>query len=120
MTVLHVDFETRSAVDIKATGAYVYAEDPTTDVWCLAYAFDDEPIELWTPDDFLCPPRVAAHIRAGGTLIAHNAAFERTVWHHVMTPRYGWPQPKIEQWRCTMVMAYAMSLPGSLENMLGA
>lgn len=120
MTVLHVDFETRSAVDIKTAGAYVYAQSPTTDVWCLAYAFDNGPVELWTPDDYLCPPEIAAHIRAGGVIIAHNAAFERVIWRYVMAERYGWPEPKIEQWRCTMAMAYAMALPGSLDNMLAA
>ena len=35
---LHVDFETRSAVDLKKTGAYAYAAHPTTDIWCMAYA----------------------------------------------------------------------------------
>lgn len=42
---LHIDFETRSTVDIKKTGAYVYAEHPTTDLWCACYAFDDGPVE---------------------------------------------------------------------------
>jgi DNA polymerase len=32
-----------------------------------------------------------------------------------MVPRYGWPVLRPEQVRCTMAMAYAMSLPGSLD-----
>ena len=33
-----------------------------------------------------------------------------------LAPRYGWPLPKLEQFRCTLAMAYAMALPGALEN----
>ncbi len=116
MTSLHVDFETRSAVDLKKTGAYVYAQDPSTDVWCMAYAFDDGEVELWTPGQPI-PPAVKQHVESGGTMLAHNAAFERVIWRYVMTPRYGWPEPALDQWRCTMVMAFAMALPGSLEHM---
>lgn len=119
MTTLHVDFETRSAVDLKKAGVHAYAEAESTDVWCMAYAFDDEPVDIWTPGEPL-PPRIVAHIKSGGRLAAHNAAFERVIWHYVCAPRYGWPEPSTQQWQCTMMMAAAMSLPQSLENMLGA
>ncbi len=49
-------------------------------------------------------------------LIAHNAPFELAIWNHICVPRYGWPPLRPEQTRCTMAMAYAMALPGSLEN----
>lgn len=119
MTAAHVDFETRSACDLKKCGLHVYAADPTTDVHCLAYAFGDEPVELWAPGTPY-PNRLLDHIRQGGTLIAHNAAFERAIWHYVMAPNYGWPEPEVSQWRCTMATAYAMALPGALENMAAA
>mgnify|MGYP000314115480 CR=1 FL=1 len=38
---LHIDFETRSVVDLKKSGVYVYAEHPLTSVTCAAYAFDE-------------------------------------------------------------------------------
>jgi DNA polymerase len=113
MIELHIDFETRSAVDIKKTGAYRYAEDPSTDVWCAAYAIGNGPVRIWVPGD-PCPKEIVDAC-ANGVLYAHNAAFERVIWRHVMAPRYNWPEPRTDQWRCTMVMAYAMSLPGSLE-----
>jgi len=50
---------------------------------------------------------------------AHNAAFERVIGR-VALRRYALPQPRLEQWRCTMAMAYAMALPGSLENAAAA
>jgi DNA polymerase bacteriophage-type len=35
--VVSIDFETRSAVDLRKTGVYKYAADPSTDIWCMAY-----------------------------------------------------------------------------------
>ena len=67
MTHLHIDFETRSTVDLKKTGAFVYAEDPTTDLWCACYCFDDGPIETWRPGE-PCPDAIAMHVLEGGVL----------------------------------------------------
>lgn len=115
MSALHCDVETRSAVDLKKTGAYAYAADPTTDIWCMAFAFGDEPVQVWTPGDPV-PDSIVEHILTGGTLVAHNAAFERVIWRYILAPRYGFPEPSVEQWRCTMTYAYAAGLPGALEN----
>lgn len=119
MTTLTIDFETRSPVDLRKTGVTPYAKHADTDVWCAAWAIDDGPIELWKMGD-PCPAALAAHVRGGGLLAAWNANFEIAIWRHIMTPRYGWPLPDLTQWRCSMVAAYAMSLPGSLENAAGA
>jgi DNA polymerase len=109
MTALHIDFETRSTVDLKKTGVYVYAEDASTDVWCAAYAVGDEPVRLWTPGD-----AIPYELFFEGPVVAHNASFERAIFAGIMGPRYGWPIPKPEQWRCTMAMALAMALPPGL------
>lgn len=116
---LHIDFETRSVVDLKKAGVYVYAADKTTDVWCAAYCVDDGDIDLWTPDE-PCPEYVRLAVEHNWTIVAHNANFERIIWRELMAKRYGWPQPKLTQWRCTMAMALAMGLPGSLENAAAA
>lgn len=50
MTIAWIDFETRSRCDLLTRGAYNYARDPSTVPLCMAYAFDDEPVRLWTPD----------------------------------------------------------------------
>lgn len=116
---LHIDFETRSSADLRRTGVYVYAADKTTDVLCASFAVDDGPIKRWRPGE----PVPEEIICATGTtledwvIFAHNAQFERVVWKHILTPRYGWAEPKLTQWRCTMVMALAMSLPGALEHL---
>ncbi len=116
MKPLHVDFETRSTVDIKKTGAYVYAQHPSTEPHCMMYAFGDEPVQSWKRGEPI-PPEVENHIVFGGLVYAHNAAFERAIFNYIMGPRYGWPVPAVEQWRCTMVMAYSMALPGALEHL---
>ena len=38
---VYVDFESRSQADIWTCGAYRYAEDPTTEILCLAWAVDN-------------------------------------------------------------------------------
>lgn len=113
--VLHIDVESRSAVDLKKTGAAVYFADPTTDFWVICYAFDDEPVQTWFPGQ-PCPADIADHILEGGLLAAWNAAFERLAFERILGPRYHWPVPSIYQWRCVMVQALAMSLPGALGN----
>jgi DNA polymerase bacteriophage-type len=118
MSNLHLDFETRSAVDLKKAGVYVYAADETTDAWCAAYSMDDGPIELWTPDGDSGDVRYA--LKHADKVTAHNASFERVINQHMMARRYDWPVPRLEQWRCTMTMALAMALPGSLENAAAA
>ena len=44
-----LDFETRSAINIKACGGYVYAAHPSTDVLCLAVKVNEDPAMLWVP-----------------------------------------------------------------------
>lgn len=113
--ILHLDAETRSPVDLKAHNAYVYFDHPETDLWCAAYAFGGEDPKLWRPGE-PCPAEIMGHVLSGGLVAAWNAAFERLAWNKILGPRYGWPVPSLEQFRCVMVMAYAMALPGKLEK----
>ena len=111
-----IDFETRSAVDLRKIGVHRYAEDASTAPWCMAYAFDDEPVQLWKLGDPL-PQDLADHVAAGGLVEAHNAAFELSVWNLLCVPRYGWPPLSIAQCRCTMAMAANLALPRALGNL---
>lgn len=112
---IHFDFETRSTKDLKHCGPEVYAKDPYTDVLCMAYCFDDGPIELWKLGD-PAPVDLLMAVDSGASMIAHNAAFEHAIWTHVCVKKYGWPPLLLEQLYCTMTFAYSMGLPGSLEN----
>ncbi len=118
MTELRIDFETRSPVNLKTRGVYIYAEHPDTDALLASYKIGDGPLSRWKRGQS-CPADIRAHVEAGGEISAQNAAFERLIWWNVLTPKHGWPRPKLEQFRCTAVTAAAMSLPRDLAN-LGA
>jgi DNA polymerase len=113
MTTLGLDFETRSAVDLKRAGAHRYATDPSTDVWCACYSLDDDPVKVWRPGD-PCPPEIALAQIEGWTIAGWNVAFERLIWAGVCTPRYGWPTPALKQFDDTAAAAAAMGLPRNL------
>jgi DNA polymerase len=115
MSVLHLDLETRSDIDLVKCGVHIYARGKNTDVLCAAYAFDDEDVELLRRGDAV-PRRVANHIESGGEVWAHNASFEREIINCVGTRLYGWPHLYLDQMRCTQAMAYAMAIPGSLDG----
>lgn len=113
--ICHIDLETRSAVSIKKCGADVYA--PTASILCMAWAFGDEPINLWTPK---APPpqRLLDHVHKGGKISGHNAAgFEILIWNYVGCLQHGWPELKIEQVVDSMPLGYAMGLPGDLAGL---
>lgn len=106
------DFETRSPVDLKKHGAYVYFEHPQTEVLMCAYRIDDGPLQLWTYDQ-PTPADLCAAIEAGAAIHAWNASFE-ALGFDLLADRHGWPRPKIEQYVDTMAAAAAMSLPRAL------
>ena len=105
--ILWIDFETRSHCDLKKHGVYNYAQDITTEVLCMSYAFDDEDVQTWTPDQPF-PERVRNH---KGLIYAHNAAFERLIFWYVLQINF-----ELEQFYCTATQARANCAPGSLED----
>ena len=115
----HLDVETKAVVDLKEVGAYEYVAHPQTDLWVIRFAFGDEEPDEWFPPDPM-PDRLRRHVERGGIIVCHNAAFERLVWWFILTPRYGWARPNLTQFRCTMVRAYALALPGDLDGAAAA
>lgn len=115
--IVSVDFETRSPVDLKTCGAFVYFDDPDAKVLMAAYRIDDGPLKCWTYDQ---PPPLDLWeaIRAGATIKAWNAQFE-TLGFDMLARRHGWPQPRYDQYVDTAAAAAAMALPRALGD-LGA
>ena len=114
--MLFIDFETRSAVNLRAAGLHKYAADPTTGIWCLAFAVDDGPVQLLTEDQLRAPHRELVRlIDAGTPVYGHNVAFEFHIWNEILHTWHGWPPLAREQCYCTMAEAYAMGLPGGLD-----
>ena len=112
MPTLWLDFETRSRCDLRSRGVYNYCMDRSTSVLCMSYAFDDEEVVTWTPDQPF-PRRVAEHT---GQIRAHNAAFERLIFWFVLCPDQGIREPSLAQFYCTATQARANCAPGSLED----
>jgi DNA polymerase len=107
MKILWIDFETRSRCDLGTKGVYNYAQDRSTDVLCMSYAFDDDEVVTWTPDAPF-PDTVRNHT---GRIYAHNAAFERLIFWYVLQVNFD-----LKQFYCTAAQARANCLPGSLED----
>ena len=101
--IFWTDFETASECDLPEAGVYNYARHPSTRVLCMSYAFNDGPVMTWRPGEPM--PEVRGQIRA------HNAAFERLIFWHVL----GMDIP-LEQFYCTAAQARANCAPGSLED----
>lgn len=112
--IYSIDFETRSAIDLADQGLDIYANDPTTEVLCMAYGINPQDVDICNPKDkFLYNP-VIAHVEQGGKIQAWNAMFEYAIWNCVCVPKYGWPPLKLEQCIDTMAIAAANNIPQSL------
>src|ERR1700722_9946280 len=109
------DYETFSQVDLKKAGLHNYATHTSTGAHVFSYGSDPNRIKSWYEGDSF-PKDLKDHIDSGGIITAWNAAFEWSIWNLCCVSRYGWPPLPISQVRCSMVRAYAMALPGALED----
>ena len=136
MAIAHIDIESYSEAPLKKCGLYRYAEDPSTEVLVVCYAFDDGPVHTWVPYkvprkvirmleerqeegaelyiDTGCPLDLQNHVMNGGECRAHNSQFERVMLNGHAGQTIGFPESKISQWVCTAAQAAAMSLPRHL------
>jgi DNA polymerase len=123
-----IDFETRSACDLKKCGSWKYSLHPTTQVLCLAFRlphWKSGRTALWHPAfphlgiaEADCPelPELFRWILDGHLIEAHNAWFERGMWVNVMQAQYGWPAVPAASWRCSAAKAAAHALPRALDQ----
>ncbi len=114
MHSLAIDIETYSEIDIAKSGLYKYAE--SCELLLLAYAFDDEPVQIV---DFAMGEKLPAYVEQaifspGIIKTAFNAAFEICV----LSKFFGKSLNSM-QWQCTMVQGLSLGLPSSL-NALGS
>lgn len=113
MTVLQIDLETYSSLDLKTSGVYRYAEATDFEILLFAFAYDDEPVQVVDLTAFEeIPEQVMHDLNDPGVIkTAFNAAFERTC-----ISRYFCIECDPLQWRCTAVHALTLGLPGYLEG----
>jgi DNA polymerase len=106
--MIWLDFETRSECDLTTAGVYNYARHPTTQILCMAFAFNNDSVNVTTNVSEMRKIISEAHDQQ---IRAHNAAFERLIITHVL----GIPMV-IDRFYCTAAQARANCMPGSLED----
>jgi DNA polymerase bacteriophage-type len=115
MTRLHLDFETRSMLDIKKVGIDRYAR--SAEVLMLAWAFDDDEPQLWLPPlrTYTGSYAMPAELYSGllgcrVTKVAWNKRFEQLILKHVLGLDTNGP------WLDPAILARSGTLPGSLDG----
>ena len=108
-----IDIETYSSAPLPKCGVYRYCDAPDFEILLFSYAFDDEPVQtIDLASGETLPQEVISALEDPDIIkVAYNAQFER-----VCLSRYlgHWLDP--HQWRCTMVMAAYLTLPGRLAD----
>ena len=111
--LMGIDIETYSSAPLPKCGVYRYCDAPDFEILLFSYAFDDEPVQTIDLASGETLPKEVISALEDPTIIkvAYNAQFER-----VCLSRYlgHWLDP--HQWRCTMVMAAYLTLPGRLAD----
>ena len=113
MKILSMDLETYSSVELTKSGVYAYCESDDFKILLLAYAEDDEDVQVVdiasgekVPEDIVKVLEDPAVIKT-----AYNAQFERTC----LAVHFKKPMPP-EQWKCSQVHALMLGLPGYLDG----
>lgn len=117
---LHIDFESRSEVDLKLVGAYKYAQHPSTEILCMSYALNDEPVRcVEYEQSFRDLIPLFNDVRRGKiVMVAFNAFFERCMFKFKMRKFFGSKYDELcnpKYWQCTMAKACVCGLTGSLD-----
>jgi len=125
-----IDFETRSKIDLKKCGPWVYAEDESTEVFCVAVKINSNPTLLWVNPKFRLPDyqgdlfdisqEFKRFVASNAIFEAHNAEFERAIWLNKMVPDFDCPDIPIEFWECSAAKCAALALPRSLDGACSA
>ncbi|MDR3587358.1 MAG: DNA polymerase, partial [Desulfosporosinus sp.] len=108
MSVLGIDIETYSSVDLKKAGVYAYTSAPDFEILLFAYAFDAGPVEVVDlASGEKLPPKILDVLTDDSVIkTAFNATFERTCLavylRKTLSP---------EAWRCTAVQSAMLGLP---------
>lgn len=113
---VHIDYETRSELDVRKVGAELYGRHPSTEILCLGFKIENEPTGLWRPGD-RWPKDLDDCIRNPRFLIAaHNAGFEQSITNWVLrrTQKH-LPHFSPCRFDCTAARAAAAGLPRKLE-----
>jgi DNA polymerase len=113
--IYSIDFETRGTANLPDVGLDKYANDPSTEVLCIAFGTEPQNVKCGSISEPILQP-LLDHVASGGKIAAWNAMFEYAIWNCVCVPKYGWPELKLEQCIDTMAVAAANNIPQALED----
>jgi DNA polymerase len=116
--IVWVDFETKSAVDLKAAGTLRYVADTSASAIVLAYAIGDAPALTWHADGAIldwdnAPNDLRDAFNRGAIFAAWNASFDSAVWNYATL---GFPFLVPERVIDVMIQAGVSNLPTDLQS----
>ena len=138
---VHVDFESRSLVDLRKLGEHTYAQHFSTSplMLTIGVAPKGERPTFHTIDFFAipgykesrypyrqegdkelnsfkvpCPIDILDGIINDYTFVAHNARFEQALWYYICHLQWGWPL--VTKWSCTAARARYYGIRASLDG----
>lgn len=116
MTLVFMDYETFSYVDIKKSTAYAYCEHFTFEVLICSYSIDGGPVQRITGEPAIREWFERMWADPEVRFVAHHANFERVVSSTLMGLPVGtYLHPS--RFICTAVLAAEYSLPRSLDKL---
>ena len=133
--IIHLDFESRSIVDLGKTkcGANAYARHPSTHVLCAAYAVGDGLVDVWHRGhpfigikESVPPEEFIEAVIDNHEVEAHNANFERAIILNTWPREHRWAAELAklledpERWQCSAAKAASFALPRSLDGAAAA
>lgn len=137
----HLDFETRSLIDLPKLGEHAYARHWSTSPLMLTigtaprgvrpnfeiidffkvpgyaqaiYPALTEDQLAWSVFKVPCPQAILWAVARGDTFVAHNARFEQAIYFYICHSRWGWPLPI--RWSCTAARSRYFGIRASLEG----
>lgn len=112
MSLIYIDFETRSEIDLNKHGVHNYLAGKEADIICLGYKIDDGPTRLWKPGNELPSYILNADDH---TFYAHNAQFDIKVWN-TLGKKYGFPLVTANMFIDVMALCGRFTYHQSLED----
>lgn len=107
------DFETYCDENVTDVSADAYSLHPSCDILMCAYAFDEDPVRQWVPEEGERMPNDLedALLDERVQKTCWNKSFEYAIWKNVA----GIEIPH-NQWRDTQALSFSLALPGSLDK----
>ncbi len=113
MTILYIDCETYSELELKTAGTFRYAEE--CEIMIVVWAVEDGTVHCWDRSvtrEF--PEQLKKDLNNCTEIWAHNMMFDSTVLKYS-----GVLDLPFKKLRCSLVQALSHGLPGGLEDLCG-